>query len=95
MLPQGWLLDVLRGDVISHGGLFKVPRAKLVPRPDSDLLIPVPRLKTPDWRTCKNAAGLFPEDPMDLVDLFIGSEGILGIVLRVRTVSLTSQGTFF
>lgn len=95
VLPTGTLLDLLRGDVISQGGFFRVPRSKLVPRPDADLPIPVPRLKGPDWKTCKNAAGLFSEDPMDLVDLFIGSEGILGIVLRVRTIVLPRRRPFF
>ena len=95
VLPTGALLDLLRGDVISQGGFFRVPRSKLVPPPDADLPIPAPRLKGPDWKTCKSAAGLFSEDPMDLVDLFIGSEGILGIVLRVRTIVLPRRRPFF
>ena len=41
----------------------------------------VPRLENPD---CKNAAGLFTESDMDLTDLFIGSEGILGIISAVE-----------
>ena len=41
----------------------------------------VPQLEHPD---CKNAAGLFTENDMDLTDLFIGSEGILGIISAVE-----------
>ena len=32
----------------------------------------------------KNAAGLFVADDMDLLDLFIGSEGILGVIVEVE-----------
>ena len=33
---------------------------------------------------CKNAAGIFTEENMDIIDLFIGSEGILGIISSVE-----------
>ena len=32
----------------------------------------------------KNAAGLFAKPGMDLIDLFIGSEGILGVITMVE-----------
>src|SRR5690606_21224752 len=32
----------------------------------------------------KNAAGYFAEDDMDLVDLFIGSEGTLGVIVEAE-----------
>jgi D-lactate dehydrogenase (cytochrome) len=32
------------------------------------------------WRAIKNAAGYFVRDDMDLIDLFIGQEGTLGVV---------------
>ncbi len=42
--------------------------------------------KIPDMEItcCKNAAGLYMEKNMDLIDLFIGSEGILGIIAAVE-----------
>lgn len=95
LLPTGAVLEIERGDVISSGGGFDVPREKVSPSGPGVLSIPVPRIKTPQWSVCKNAAGLFSSDPMDLVDLFIGSEGILGIILNVRTALLPPPKPFF
>ena len=41
----------------------------------------------------KNAAGYFAEDDMDLVDLFIGSEGTLGVVVEAE-LALVSAPAF-
>jgi len=41
----------------------------------------IPDIKMPE---CKNAAGLYSRKNMDLIDIFIGSEGILGIVTGVE-----------
>ena len=41
----------------------------------------IPELYKPD---CKNAAGLYSVNDMDLIDLFVGSEGILGIIASVE-----------
>jgi D-lactate dehydrogenase (cytochrome) len=95
LLPQGAVLEIQRGDVVSHGERFVVPRGLFSPQPAHDLEAPVPRTGTPDWKTCKNAAGLFSSNPMDLVDLFIGSEGILGVFLRIKTILLPRRRPFF
>jgi D-lactate dehydrogenase (cytochrome) len=46
----------------------------------------------PSYRlpSVKNAAGYFVEDDMDLVDLFIGSEGTLGVVVEAELTLLRS-----
>jgi D-lactate dehydrogenase (cytochrome) len=95
VLPTGTLLTVNRGDVVSRGGALRVPGGLLEPGQDEDLIIPVPRTRVPPWHVCKNSAGLFSQDPMDLVDLFVGSEGILGVIVKIRTVLLTGKKSRF
>jgi D-lactate dehydrogenase (cytochrome) len=95
VLPSGSLLDVERGDVVSRDGFFTIPAHMLTPARDRDLVIPVPRRGAPAWNVCKSASGLYAADPMDLVDLFIGSEGILGITVELRTVLLPMRNPCF
>jgi len=94
-LPTGNILEIERGQIVSNKGVFRVPAALMLPPGATDLVIPVPRTSAPDWSFCKNAAGLYSSEPMDLVDLFIGSEGILGIVLRIRTRLLLRRNPYF
>ncbi|MBI5001144.1 MAG: FAD-binding oxidoreductase [Euryarchaeota archaeon] len=73
VLGSGDLLVVKRGDVTadSKGILdFRVEGGK-------EYKIKIPTYKMPG---VKHNAGLFAEPGMDLIDLFAGSEGILGIV---------------
>jgi len=43
------------------------------------------------WPKTKNTAGLFTAPQMDLIDLFIGSEGILGLVTTIEVALLKRQ----
>ncbi|MDQ7781358.1 MAG: FAD-binding oxidoreductase [Desulfomonilaceae bacterium] len=95
VLPTGTRLSIDRGDVVSRDGIFHVPGVLLAPKQEDELVIPVPRTGVPPWHVCKNSAGLFSEDPMDLVDLFIGSEGILGIITGIRTRLLPRRNPRF
>jgi D-lactate dehydrogenase (cytochrome) len=94
-LPTGTVLEIERGQVISDKGIFRVPADLMLPVGAEDLLIPVPKIAASDWSFCKNAAGLYSSEPMDLVDLFIGSEGILGIVLQIKTRLLVRRNPYF
>lgn len=74
-LPDGRLLDLRRGQVKAARGEF------LAATLDGKEL----RWPAPDWTlpaTTKHAAGYFSAREMDLVDLFIGSEGTLGVILE-------------
>ena len=75
VLPSGELLRIRRGEITAHDGVFKVRKERGRP-----LVIPVPCYSMPKT---KNSAGLYSGKAMDLIDLFIGSEGILGVIAVV------------
>ncbi len=76
VLANGDILDINRGDVISKDGKFVI-----ILSDGSDVEVDVP---TYDMPKTKNAAGLFAKPDMDLIDLFIGCEGILGVITLVE-----------
>lgn len=75
-LPNGETLDIERGKVIAVNRKFRI-----VFSDGSKLDFSVPSYKMPN---VKNAAGLYAKPDMDLIDLFIGSEGILGVINEVE-----------
>jgi len=72
-LPDGRVIDAARGQYISQAGQF------LLQSDSGDVVWPVPTYARP---AVKNAGGPFsaPDGTMDLVDLIVGSEGLLGLV---------------
>jgi D-lactate dehydrogenase (cytochrome) len=83
MLANGELLDLPRGKYFaSPGGEFTVTDTA-----GRDYRVTIPTYSSP--RT-KNTAGFFTAPHMDLIDLFIGSEGALGIITEV-TVGLLKR----
>lgn len=87
VLPTGELLVVRRGEVCVRDGSFSIPKEGGPP-----LLIPSPRYEIPKT---KHSAGLYSAPGMDLIDLFIGSEGILGVIATVTVGLVTEPAAYF
>ena len=76
VLANGDILDITRGAVQSEDGQFIISLSD-----GSESIVKIPSYKMP---STKNAAGLYAKPSMDLIDLFIGSEGILGVITQVE-----------
>ncbi|GAH38887.1 unnamed protein product, partial [marine sediment metagenome] len=85
------VLNITRGKYLAEDGIFIVKTA------GKELIIKTPYYHMPK---AKNAAGLFTEPNMDLIDLFIGSEGIFGIIteadiwIKEYNAQMSSVGFF-
>jgi D-lactate dehydrogenase (cytochrome) len=73
VLPSGEVLDIERGQVAAHpDGYFDIESGRRTIR------VPVPSYRAP--QVAKLAAGYHAAPGMDLIDLFIGAEGTLGVI---------------
>ena len=76
VLANGDVLDVARGETVaSSAGWFEIESTS-----GQVLPVPVPGYSMPD--VPKLSAGYYARPGMDLIDLFIGAEGTLGVVLE-------------
>jgi len=75
VLGDGSVLDVKRGEHRAHDGVITVQTAR------GRTSIPVPRYVMPE--VSKRSAGYYAAPEMDLIDLFIGAEGTLGVIAQV------------
>ncbi|HEY0427622.1 MAG TPA: FAD-binding oxidoreductase [Pyrinomonadaceae bacterium] len=72
VLPSGEILNLRRGEIFAENGFIEIGsvRAKL------------PTYRQPNVR--KNTSGYFSGEPLDAIDLFVGSEGTLGVITEVE-----------
>jgi D-lactate dehydrogenase (cytochrome) len=76
VLATGDVLDLRRGEVMaSPDGMFDVELSS-----GRTISIAVPTYRMPD--VAKVSAGYYAKPAMDLIDLFIGSEGTLGVIVE-------------
>lgn len=76
VLANGDVLRIARGDVRARAREFVLATS------DGEQRIRVPAVHMPDVPKC--SAGYFVAPGMDLVDLFIGSEGTLGVIVEAE-----------
>jgi D-lactate dehydrogenase (cytochrome) len=72
VLPNGKILNLKRGEIFAEDGFVEIKniRAKL------------PTYRPPNVR--KNTSGYFAGERLDAIDLFIGSEGTLGVITEIE-----------
>src|SRR5215204_1872874 len=77
VLPGGDVLELRRGEQQSQLGELKIPLSS-----GRVISATLPSYQLPITR--KNASGYFVAPDMDVIDLFIGSEGTLGVVVEIE-----------
>lgn len=83
VLACGEVLEIERGQVLADpAGFFEIEMAGRVAR------VPIPGYRMPE--VPKRSAGYFAAPGMDLIDLLVGSEGTLGIVVEA-TLRLVAE----
>jgi D-lactate dehydrogenase (cytochrome) len=75
VLADGTILELRRGEHVARG-----TKLEIVTR-SGCVAVPVPSYRMPD--VPKRSAGYYAAPGMDLIDLFIGSEGTLGVITEV------------
>ena len=93
VLADGELLELRRGESIPNDGVVRVTTSS-----GREIVVNATTFPRPD--VTKNASGYYSAEPLDAIDLFIGSEGTLGVVVEaelrlVRRPEATFSGVVF
>jgi D-lactate dehydrogenase (cytochrome) len=89
VLPDGDVVRLNRGESLSNGSGV----VALVTETGRKLTAAVPTYRRPAVR--KNVSGYYNAERLDAIDLFIGSEGTLGVITEVKLKLLTKPEAFF
>lgn len=76
VLHDGQILSIKRGQVFSEKRILNITTEQ-----NNTLHIELPKYDMP---VTKNASGYYIEDNMDAIDLFIGSDGTLGVITEIE-----------
>jgi D-lactate dehydrogenase (cytochrome) len=76
VLPTGETISIKRGKIFASAYAFSFPTDQ-----GTKYEFTIPQFEMPET---KNAAGYYCQENMDLIDLFIGSEGTLGIITELK-----------
>lgn len=87
VMIDGEVLDIRRGAMQAHGRMFHIPAVS--GRTYEGTLPGYTSL------AIKSAAGYFVRENMDIIDLFIGSEGTLGIITELTVSLLPAPGAIW
>ena len=89
VLTSGEIVNIRRGDFLSdeEGWL------KITTQNGNKIETKVPTYERPNVR--KNVSGYFNKRPLDAIDLFIGSEGTLGVITEIELSLLPKPEGFF
>jgi D-lactate dehydrogenase (cytochrome) len=85
VLPTGEMLSLERGKVFANGFNLSFTTSR-----GQKLELKVPSTKV---HTTKNTAGYYCKEDMDAIDLFIGSEGTLCVITKIKLKLLTAPET--
>ena len=88
VLASGEVVPIVRGEHFANAGgsiTFVTPGGEYPAKP--------PTYERPKVR--KNVSGYFNRSPLDAIDLFIGSEGTLGVITEVELELLSKPEGFF
>jgi len=88
-LADGDVLQIRRGEVFSDAD----GRIDLSTDSGQKVEAKLPTYARPNVR--KNVSGYFNEQPTDAIDLFVGSEGTLGVITEIEVRLLSKPGGFF
>lgn len=88
VLADGSILDIERGKIFSQNGIIELETSK-----GNVIRAKLPTYRQPMVR--KNTSGYFTADKVDAVDIFIGSEGTLGLVVEAELKLIDKPEAFF